>query len=114
MRTVTALAILLALFASLGPLAQPLQSALPLPGRSDCCAKMKMNEPQNDCSKEAPKSKQDRQCCATCVIGLDLFIASATPLATTQPGDESFPLYHLQERSRSERPPTPPPRPSVA
>ena len=112
MRTVTALVILLALFASLGPLAQPLQSALPLPGRSDCCAKM--NEPQNDCGKQAPKSKQDRQCCATCVIGLGLFIAGATPLATTQPGDESFPLYRLQERSRSERPPTPPPRLSVA
>lgn len=112
MRSVTAIFVFLALFASLGPFAQPLQSARPQSMGSRCCATMQ--ERQNDCAKHMPKSKQDQQCCATCVLTLDLFIGGRIPLPAPSSADECFALYPLNERFRSDRPPTPPPRLAAA
>jgi hypothetical protein len=108
---ISAFFVCLLVFASLGPLAQPPQSAAPQPHRSDCCAKMmRSNDTDNDCGKQMPNSKQDQQCCAICVIALDLFLASGIELAPPMMGEETFARYLLTEHSRSDPPPIPPPR----
>src|SRR2546422_10400788 len=57
----------------------PSQAANPRAEKADCCAKMKSAAPANDCDQRAPKSEQDKQCCAACIFGLGLFLSSATP-----------------------------------
>lgn len=61
-----------------------------------------------------PNSKQDQQCCATCVIALDLFLASGIELTPPMMGKETFARYLFNEPSRSDPPPIPPPRLAIA
>jgi hypothetical protein len=78
--------------------------------KADCCAMMKPESVTHDCDRPAPKSDQDKQCCALCAFGLALVAAIATPFVYPPVGDETFAAYVSSERSRSQRPPVPPPR----
>src|ERR1700741_2516470 len=80
------------------------------PAKADCCARMNMGDDQNDCGKQAPKSTQDRQCCAACAIGLTLFLSPAKPFFYPPLTGNLFASYFAVEHSRSDRPPVPPPR----
>ncbi|MGH7935562.1 MAG: hypothetical protein ACREF8_00955 [Chthoniobacterales bacterium] len=71
---------------------------------------MRSSDADNDCGKQMPSSKQDQQCCATCGIALDLFLASGIELAPPMMGEETFARYLFNEASRSDAPPIPPPR----
>jgi hypothetical protein len=86
---------------------QPLVSELQT---TDCCAKMKAESATHECDRHAPKSDQDKQCCALCAFGLALFAAFATSFIYPPVGDETFAAYISSEHSRSQRPPVPPPR----
>src|SRR5436190_20884372 len=114
MRTITAIVLFLALVASLGAMPQPAQAAVVQPSHSDCCAGMETNHPKNDCGGKAPQSKQDRQCCAACALGLVWYVANSGTLMPPPNGDQRFAAPVLNNRSRSERPPTPPPRTAFA
>jgi len=101
------------IFGSVFSLFVPGISALPVPqAKADCCAKMNMGDDHNDCGKEAPKSKPDRDCCAACAYGLMLGLASSRPFFYPASKENQFPGYSINERSRTDRPPVPPPRSS--
>jgi hypothetical protein len=88
----------------------PAQAAIPQIEKASCCAKMKAATPANDCDQHAPKSEQDKQCCAACIYGLGLFLSAATPFVYPSTGEESFTTLSVREHVRSHRPPVPPPR----
>jgi hypothetical protein len=74
-----------------------------------CCAFMKMDQQMNDCDQHAPKPNEDQQCCSMCVFCLAV-LPVTTAFVYPQTGDESFASLSVHERSRSDRPPVPPPR----
>jgi hypothetical protein len=78
--------------------------------KADCCAKMKIGDAQHDCGKQAPKSKQERQCCAACAIGLTLLLSPGKPFFYPPSAGNPFATYSALDYSRSDRPPVPPPR----
>jgi hypothetical protein len=88
----------------------PAQAAVPQVVKAGCCAKMKMDAQANDCGHHAPKSDQEKECCAACVFGLALFFMPATPFVYSPSGEESFVMLAVREHVRSHRPPVPPPR----
>jgi hypothetical protein len=88
----------------------PRQPLLPEIQKSDCCAKMKAESQSHDCDHQAPKSDPEKQCCAACAFGLAGILAGATPFIYPAAGDQTFAAYLLSERTRSQRPPVPPPR----
>jgi len=88
----------------------PAPAAIPQIEKVDCCAKAKAATPANDCDQHAPKSEQDKQCCAACIYGLGLFLSTATPFIYPSTGEESFATLFIREHVRSHRPPVPPPR----
>jgi hypothetical protein len=88
----------------------PAQAAISQIEKADCCAKINSAAPANDCDQHAPKSEQDKQCCAACVFGLGLFLSTATPFVYPPIGEESFATLSIREHVRSHRPPVPPPR----
>ena len=108
----TALRFLLAVItsASIAAAVVPAQAVVPQVVKPGCCAKVKMDEPANDCGHHAPKSNQEKECCAVCVLGLALFLSPATPFVYPPTGDESFATLAFREQVRSDRPPVPPPR----
>jgi hypothetical protein len=111
----TGIMLFLALAASLGTMPQPSQILFAQPAHSNCCAGMESSHhPKNDCGGKAPQSKEDRQCCAACALGLALCPEEAAGLLVSPEGDERFAVLILNERSRSDRPPTPPPRAAFA
>ena len=58
-------AMTLLVFLALLAAAPFLQGALPTsPAPASCCAAMLKNDAPDDCDRQAPKSKPDRQCCA--------------------------------------------------
>jgi hypothetical protein len=79
-----------------------------------CCANMNAKAGADDCAQHAPKSDQEKQCCAACVIGLALLPASAVALIFPPTGDESFAGFLVRELIRSDRPQVPPPRAAIA
>ena len=78
--------------------------------KMSCCAKTKAETAGHDCERHAPKSDQDKECCALCAIGLSLVATFAAPFVYPPVGDETFAAYISSEHSRSQRPPVPPPR----
>jgi hypothetical protein len=71
---------------------------------------MKAESGTHECDRHAPKSEQDKECCALCAIGLALVATFAAPFVYPPVGDETFAAYLSSEHSRSQRPPVPPPR----
>jgi hypothetical protein len=110
MRTATALLLFCALIISLGPVIQPAAGAVAQSVKASCCVKMEAGQEQSDCGQQKPKSKEDRQCCAACTLGLALYFDRPARLLAPSAREEIFTALILQSRSRSERPPTPPPR----
>lgn len=86
----------------------PAQAAVPQVVKAGCCAKR--DAQANDCSHHAPKSDQEKECCAACVFGLALFFTPATPFIFSPSSEESFATVPFCEHFRSDRPPVPPPR----
>ncbi|MEA3186618.1 MAG: hypothetical protein QOD99_448, partial [Chthoniobacter sp.] len=110
MRATLRFLLCLFLSCSIGFAAVPRQVA-PVPEieKTSCCAKMKAASVAHDCDRHAPKSDQDKQCCALCAFGLALVATLATPFVYPPVGDETFAAYVSSEHSRSQRPPVPPP-----
>jgi len=90
--------------------AVPRQASLPEPEKTSCCMKTKTESVGHDCDHHAPKSDQEKQCCAACAFGLALFATAAAPFVYPPVGDESFAAFISSEQTRSQRPPVPPPR----
>jgi len=86
----------------------PTQAAVPQM-KAGCCAKMKMDAPANDCGHHAPKSNQEKECCAGCVFCLAILVKTSR-LVYPPSGEESFATVAIREHVRSYRPPVPPPR----
>jgi hypothetical protein len=97
---------------SIAAAAIPSRTSAPVPQteKTDCCAKMKTESATRECDRHAPKSDQDKECCALCTIGLALVATFAAPFVYPPVGDETFAAYLSSEHSRSQRPPVPPPR----
>jgi hypothetical protein len=107
-------AMTLLVFLALLAAAPFLQGALPgPPAPASCCAAMSKSDAQDDCGRQAPKSKPDRQCCATCAVAMDFVVPGDVVLPRPVVADEFFAAYTLSACSRLERPPTPPPRAPV-
>ncbi len=100
----------LLLFCSIAFAAVPRRPLVPELQKTGCCAKMKSESANHECDRHAPKSDQEKECCALCAIGLALVATFATPFGYPPVGDETFAAYVSSERSRSQRPPVPPPR----
>ncbi len=109
MRAVLRLLLCLLLSCSIVFAVVPREPLVPAVAKTSCCAKMKM-ESAHDCDRHAPKSDQDKQCCAFCALGLGLLATFAAPFVYPPVGDETFAAYISSEHSRSQRPPVPPPR----
>jgi hypothetical protein len=88
----------------------PREPLVPAIEKTSCCAKMKMESAAHDCDRQAPKSDQDKQCCAFCAVGLGLLATFAARFVYPPVGDETFAAYISSEHSRSRQPPVPPPR----
>ena len=110
MRATLRLLVCLVTSASIAVAVIPAQAAVPQVVKAGCCAKMKMDAPANDCGHHAPKSDQEKDCCAACVFGLALFLTPATPFIFSPSSEESFASVPFCEHFRSDRPPVPPPR----
>lgn len=108
MREALRLLICLLASASIAVAVVPTQVAVPLM-KAGCCAKMKMDAPANDCGHHAPKSNQEKECCAGCVFCLAILVRTV-PLVYPPAGEESFATVAIREHVRSHRPPVPPPR----
>jgi hypothetical protein len=102
--------ICLAIASSIALAAIPRPAPPPESAKTDCCAKMKAESSTRDCERHAPKSDQDKECCALCAIGLALVATFAAPFVYPPVGDETFAAYISSEHSRSQPPPVPPPR----
>lgn len=110
MRATLRLLVCLVISASIAVAVIPAQAAVPQLVKAGCCAKMTMDAQASDCGQHAPKSEQDKECCAACVFGLALFFTSATRFVYPPSGEESFATLSICEHVRSHRPPVPPPR----
>jgi len=102
--------ICLVIFCSIVFAAVPAQMPVTQTERAGCCAKMKTESATRECDRHAPKSDQDKECCALCAIGLALVATYAAPFVYPAVGEETFAAYVSSEHSRSQRPPVPPPR----
>jgi hypothetical protein len=109
MRAALRLLVCLLASASIAMAVVPTQVAVPLM-KAGCCAKMKMDAPANDCGHHAPKSNQEKECCAGCVFCVAILVKTI-PLVYPPTGEESFATVAIREHVRSHRPPVPPPRP---
>jgi hypothetical protein len=110
MRATLRLLVCLVTSASIAVAVIPAQAVVPQVVKAGCCAKMKMDVLANGCGHHAPKSDQEKECCAACVFGLALFLTPATPFVYAPSGEESFATVAIREHVRSHRPPVPPPR----
>jgi hypothetical protein len=110
MRAVFRLLICLLASASIAVAGIPAQAVVPQVVKAGCCTKMKMDPQANDCGHHAPKSDQEKECCAACVFGLALFFTPVTPFVYSPSGEEYFATLSIRGHVRSDRPPVPPPR----
>jgi hypothetical protein len=99
-----------AVASSIALAAVPRREPPPESAKTDCCAKMKTDSVTRECDRPAPKSDQDKECCALCAIGIALVAAFAAPFVYPPVGDETFAAYISSGHSRPQRPPVPPPR----
>jgi polyferredoxin len=77
--------------------------------KSDCCAKKQVAHQHKGCAKDAPKSVQDEQCCATCFACVA--VVPGTTLIPKRPeSEQSYLNFSQAAESRAQRPPVPPPR----
>jgi hypothetical protein len=109
MRAAFRLLMCLVTSASIAVAVIPAQAVVPQAVKAGCCAKMKMDAPANDCGHHAPKSEQEKQCCAGCVFCLAILVRT-TSFVYPPTGGESFATVAIREHVRSDRPPVPPPR----
>ena len=110
MRATLRFLLCLVLSCSIGVAAIPRQAPALDIQKTNCYAKMKMPSAFHDCGRHAPKSDQEKECCALCAFGLAVMTAGATSFVYPPVGDETFAAYISSEHSRSQRPPVPPPR----
>lgn len=110
MRAVLRLLVCLVTSASIAVAVIPARAAVPRVVKAGCCAMMKLGAPANDCGHHAPKSNQEKECCAACAFGLALFLIPAMPFLYPPSGEELFAGLAIREHVRSDRPPVPPPR----
>jgi hypothetical protein len=96
--------------ASIAVAVVPAQAVMPQMGRAGCCAKMKMDAQGNDCGHHAPKSNQEKECCAACVPCVAILSSTARSFVYPPTGEQSFAALSIREHVRSHRPPVPPPR----
>jgi hypothetical protein len=104
--------LLLAISVSIACAIAPLERAVPQTETSDCCLKVKPADQQqhDDCGKQMPKSKQDRQCCAGCFSGIPMMLTDrVNVLAPKADPEDLFALANVG-RPNAKRPPVPPPR----
>lgn len=92
----------------------PVTSALGQNEKVSCCAKMQTKAGMDGCNKHAPKSDQEKECCAGCVFCLAVLTAPARPFVYPPTGEESFAAFTAGQLVRPQRPPVPPPRFGVA
>ena len=110
MRAAFRLLVCLVTSASIAVAVIPAQAVAPQVVKAGCCAKMKMDAPANDCGHHAPKSNQEKECCAACVFCVAVLSPATTPFVYPPTGSESFAVLSIREHVRSHRPPVPPPR----
>lgn len=108
MRALLRLLVCLATSAAIAAAVVPAQAVAPQ-AKAGCCATMKMDAPSDDCGHHAPKSNQEKECCAACMSCLAV-LASVTPFVYPPTGEESFAAFTISGYARSHRPPVPPPR----
>jgi hypothetical protein len=102
---------LTAIFASLVVLVMPAKGfTVPAPQKSSCCAHMKADTDNHDCGSDAPKSTQDRQCYLACAICLSFLFVPTKPFIFSRSGGEILATPFILESTRTDQPPTPPPR----
>ena len=100
--------------ASISTIVLPLQAKMMRPAKAGCCEHMTAPTSDGDCGGHPAKPSPDRQCCAACALGLTLFLATATPLINSQSEGRLISSNFLSTSERSDRPPVPPPRASLA
>src|SRR5438270_5271127 len=100
--------------ASISTIVLPLQAKIVLKPKTGCCEHMTAPNNDGDCGGNPAKPSPDRQCCAACALGLTLFLATATPLINSQSEGRLISSNFLSTSERSDRPPVPPPRASLA
>lgn len=110
MQRVLRLLVCLAISCSIALGAVPMQINLPQVEKAGCCAELKAEVKSNACHRPAPKSDDDKQCCAACPLGCAVLADAGTPFVYPSTGDEKFAVFISSERLRSDRPPVPPPR----
>jgi anaerobic selenocysteine-containing dehydrogenase len=110
MQTVLRLLICLVISGSIALGAVPMRISLPQVEKAGCCAKMKAEPKSQACDRHAPKSEDDKQCCAACALGCAVLANAGIPFVYPANGDEKFAAFISSERLRSDRPPVPPPR----
>jgi len=88
----------------------PARAVTPLVVKAGCCATMKMDAQAKDCGHHAPKSDQEKDCCAACLPCVAILSSTARPFVYPSTGEESFAPLSVSEHARSHRPPVPPPR----
>jgi hypothetical protein len=110
MRAALRLLVCVLISCAVGLAAVPAQMPVPQIEKADCCAKANADGANHECDRHAPKSNDEKQCCAACAFGLALFFAPATSFIYPPAGDQSFAAFISTEHLRSERPPVPPPR----
>jgi hypothetical protein len=81
--------------------------------KSDCCAKMQMNEQHNDCAKHGSKSAQDQQCCVACFACVAI-VPTAIAIPKRSEHEQSYWKFSEAAKSRMLRPPVPPPRDALS
>ena len=97
------------LSASLSVALLPVQASVPPPAKSECCAKKLVANQHHGCGKDAPKSSQDQQCCATCFACVAV-VQTATLIPKRSESEQSYFKFSEAAESRALRPPVPPPR----
>ena len=87
-----------------------MQINLPQVEKAGCCAAMKAGAKLHECDQPAPKSEDDKQCCAACALGCAVLVTAGAPFVYPSTGEEKFAVFISSGRLRSDRPPVPPPR----
>src|SRR4051812_38215880 len=92
----------------------PSQTAISHSVKTSCCAKAQTEKATDGCARHAPKSDQEKQCCAGCLFCLAVLSGSAAPFVYPPTGEESFAAFAARGLARPHRPRVPPPRSTVA
>ncbi|MFZ1218576.1 MAG: hypothetical protein WAO00_04745 [Chthoniobacterales bacterium] len=114
MRAVFRVFVTLLLSGSIALAVVPVQTPVSQTKKTSCCAKAMTEKATDGCARHAPKSDQEKQCCAGCVFCLAILTSSATPFVYPSTGEESFVAFAARELVRPHRPQVPPPRLPVA